>query len=208
VRICDATPFADHMPVTAASIKVGDAALSIDPLSSQGVQTAIGTALHAAVVLNTLMDRPDDADLAMDFYRSRIRASADFHAAAASDFYRRQASFDGAPFWQKRAPEQAPPPTPGLPAPTSHVALAPDVQFAPVAVAEASHIARRDGVKLRGKTFAFLGEGIAVAPLLKQIDAPMSAFDVVRRWSRALPAEQALQVLRWAWSEGLIEPRP
>jgi 2-polyprenyl-6-methoxyphenol hydroxylase-like FAD-dependent oxidoreductase len=207
VKICDASPFVDPSPVTSASIKVGDAALSLDPLSSQGVQTAIGTALHAAVVLNTLMDRPDDAELAMEFYRARLAASADFHAAAAADFYRRQASFDEGDFWRRRAPEEAPTATPGPPAPGSRVGLAPELQFVPVAVAEASHVGRRDGVVLGARAYAFLGEGIAVAPLLRALDGPTSAFDVVRRWSRAMPAEQALQVLQWAWSEGLIEPR-
>jgi len=31
-------------------IKIGEALFSVDPLPSQGVQSAIGTALHAAVV--------------------------------------------------------------------------------------------------------------------------------------------------------------
>lgn len=206
VRICDATPFADRSPITSAAIKVGDAALFLDPISSQGVQTAIGTALHAAVALNTLMDRPEDAELAIDFYRARVRASADFHAAAAAEFYRRQASSEGGDFWRRRAPEAAPEATRGPLAPASHVALSPHVQFAPVAVAGESHVARRDGVKMHEKAYAFVGEGIAVAPLLRELDGPASAFDVVRRWSRTLPAAAALEVLRWAWSEGLIGP--
>jgi uncharacterized protein len=206
VRVCDATPFADPAPVTAASIKVGDAALSIDPLSSQGVQTAVGTALHAAVVLNTMMDRPEDADLAIDFYRSRVGDSAGFHAAAAADFYRRQATSDGGDFWRRRAPGAVPPAPRGPLPPEARVARSSGVLFTPVAVADASHVVRRDGVKARGKSYAFVGEGIAVAPLLREIDGPMTAFDVVRRWSRRLPAAQALQVLRWAWSEDLVCP--
>lgn len=206
VHVCDATPFAEQAPITSASIKVGDAALSLDPLSSQGVQTAIGTALHAAVVLNTMIDRPEDTELAIDFYRSRVRDSADFHAAAAADFYQRQAAFDGGDFWRKRAPTLEPKAIRGLLAPESRIALSSHVQLAPVAVADATYVARQDGVKAHGKAYAFVGKGIAIAPLLREIDGPMSAFDVVRRWSRRLPAAQALQVLRWAWSEELICP--
>jgi hypothetical protein len=80
------------------------------------------------------------------------------------------------------------------------------VRFAPVAVAHASYIAREDGVKAHGKAYAFVGKDIAIAPLLREIEGPMSAFEVVERWSRRLPAEKALQVLRWAWSERLIRP--
>ena len=60
----------------------------------------------ARVSLRNLLD----AELAMDFYRSRLRASADLHAAAAADFYRRQAAFDAGGFWQRRAPAATPSP--------------------------------------------------------------------------------------------------
>lgn len=206
VRVCDATPFADPTPVTTVSIKVGDAAFSIDPISSQGVQTAVGTALHAAVVLNTMMDHPEDADLALDFYRGRVRDSAAFHAAAAAGCYRRQAAAHGGDFWRKRAPDAPQSTGPRQLSPEAHVARSPDVLFTAVAVADTSYVARRDGVKARGKSYAFVGEGIAIAPLLREIDGPMTALDVVRRWSRRLPAAQALEVLRWAWSEELVCP--
>lgn len=206
VHICDATAFTDRSLISPTSIKLGDAALAIDPLSSQGVQTAIGTALHAAVVLNTLIDRPDDAELAMDFYRSRLRASADFHAAAAADFYRRQAAFDAGGFWQRRAPAATPSTPLDPPAPASRLTLATDLQFTPVPVAGASHVTRHDGVKLRDKVYAFIGEGVPVAPLLQAIDGPTSAFAVVQRWSQTLPAAHALELLRWAWAEGLLCP--
>ncbi len=206
IHITDATPFADLVPATSSSIKVGDAGLSIDPLSSQGVQTAIGTALHAALVLNTLMDRPEDTELALDFYRARVRESADFHAAAAADFYLRQAVCDGGDFWRRRVPASKPKASRELPAPSARIARSPHLRFEPVAVAEASHISRRDGLKASGKSYAFVGEEIALAPLLFELDGPMSAFDLVRRWSRRLAPQKALQVLHWAWSEGLIDP--
>jgi hypothetical protein len=76
-----------------------------------------------------------------------------------------------------------------------------------VAVADTAHIVRKDGVMAHGKAHAFVGKGIAVAPLLQDI-APMTAFEVVERWSRRLPAAQALQVLRWACSEELIVSDP
>ena len=106
--ICDATSFVDEMPVTCCSIKAGDAALTIDPLSSQGVQTALGTAIHAAVVLNTVLDRPGQADLAMDFYSRRILESATFHARATGELYRKQNEFAPHSFWNERAKGHAP----------------------------------------------------------------------------------------------------
>jgi 2-polyprenyl-6-methoxyphenol hydroxylase-like FAD-dependent oxidoreductase len=204
VRICDATPFVDDAPITRASIKVGDAALAIDPLSSQGVQTAIGTAVHAAMVLNTMIGHAEDSELAIDFYRSRVRDSALFHSVVAADFYQRQAAVVDSDFWRRRAPQIRPKPPGEFPMPDSPITLSPLVQFAPVAVAGACRVVREDGVKLRGKAYAFVGNGIAIAPLLQAVVDPTTAFDVVRGWSRKLPAAQALQVLHWAWSEGLV----
>jgi hypothetical protein len=63
LRACAATSFLDECPVSDHFIKIGEAALSIDALSSQGVQTPISTALHAAVVINTMTDRPGDTPL-------------------------------------------------------------------------------------------------------------------------------------------------
>ena len=53
VFAADATPYLDEESLTLRSIKVGDAALALDPLSSSGVQKAIQTALSGAVVVNT-----------------------------------------------------------------------------------------------------------------------------------------------------------
>jgi flavin-dependent dehydrogenase len=204
IRTCDATAFADRSPVTSTFIKVGDAALSVDPLSSQGVETAIGTALHAAVVLNTMIDRPDDTDLAIEFYRSRIQRSGDFHAAAAAEFYRRQAAIDAGAFWTRRASVERPGPAREGLAPGSRIGLAPHLQFAPVAIAGETHITRHDGVKLSGQGYAFVGNGLALAPLLRAIDGPLLAMEVVRRWSQSVPPRQALTILQWAVSEGLV----
>lgn len=204
IRTCDATAFADQSPVTSTFIKVGDAALSLDPLSSQGIETAIGTALHAAVVLNTMIDRPEDTDMAIEFYRNRIHHSGDFHAAAAADFYRRQAAIHEGDFWSRRAAVASPRPVREGLAPRSSVVLAPHLQFAPVAIADETHITRHAGVKLSGKGYAFVGNGLPVAPLLRAIDGPMLAMEVVRRWSRSVPPQQALTVLQWAFSEGLV----
>lgn len=206
IQVCDATPFLDTSPVTSSSIKVGEAALAVDPLSAQGVQIAIGTAMHAAVVLNTLLDRPDDAALAIEFYRARIGRSADLHAAAAADFYRRQAAVDSHPFWSSRASASEASPTPASIEPGSWVRLAPDLRFSLVAVADASYVVRRHGVTLGDKHYAFIDRGIGVAELLQQLDEPMTAFELVRRWSRRMPPARALQTLNWAAAEALITP--
>lgn len=202
VAIRDATAFAELDPVTPASIKLGDAALSLDPISSQGVQTAIGTAVHAAVVLNTWLDRPHDVELASEFYRARVRESVAAHTEAAAALYRRQSATVDTAFWRRRA-SPAPPAREAI-RPDGRVRLADDVRFAAVAIAGDAYVLREPGVTCGGRSYAFVGAGLAIAPLLQQIDGPTLARDVVERWSRQLAPRQALQVLQWAAAEGLV----
>lgn len=76
VSVCDATCYMAEEIVTSDTIKIGEAAFTIDPLSSQGVQTAIGTAQHAAAVIHTISRRPENTRLALHFYNSRQRDAA------------------------------------------------------------------------------------------------------------------------------------
>lgn len=212
IRTCDATPYLTQSPITRHSIHTGDAALSIDPLSSQGVQTAIGISLHAAVVLNTMIDRPEDEELAMQFYQSRLEDSASFHAAAARCFYQEQYKTCGGDFWCRRAggvaQEQPQRKLPLSLHSSSVIRVALPVEFVTVPVVNGSRVAREDGIKFNARKIAYVGNAMPVAPLLRDIDKPMLANEVVRRWSRRMPREQALEILKWTWVEGLTEAAP
>jgi flavin-dependent dehydrogenase len=67
VKCCDATSYCDEDPVADNLVKAGEASFSIDPLSSQGVRSAMGSALHGALVLNTMIRRPESAPAAAAF---------------------------------------------------------------------------------------------------------------------------------------------
>jgi flavin-dependent dehydrogenase len=60
----NANPVLCREPLGRGSIRIGDAALALDPLSGHGQFQAAGTALNAVAVVNTLLDRPRDTDLA------------------------------------------------------------------------------------------------------------------------------------------------
>jgi flavin-dependent dehydrogenase len=205
VRVCDATPMLDESPVGAQWIVAGDAALAIDPLSSQGVQTAIGTALHAAVVLNTMIGRPGNSELAARFYRSRLKESAAFHAAAAGRFYQEHVEHCSirADFWTRRA---TPISRPKLVCVNFNMPLKVNVDalFGPVAVVDDAYVVEIEGVTLRGKTYAFARDSVLVTTLLKAIDRPGSLLEIVRRWAEVLRPADAVAVAEWALHEGLL----
>lgn len=79
----------------------GDAASVIDPLTSQGVYKALQSGIVGAAVVQTVLRRPRDAALAVQYYQdSQARFSANYSAIALS-FYRRSPHQD-APFWRAR----------------------------------------------------------------------------------------------------------
>lgn len=208
IHACDATAVLDEIPVTHSSIKVGDSVMTIDPLSSQGVQTAVGTALHAAVVINTILDRPEDTSLAIDFYRRRVVASANFHACAAAQLYRKQNSFAPSSFWANRA-EHYPPSRQGQRPPlhslSRSIQLSHLVSFVPLAVAGDQYIFQTEGVQLGEEQLGYLGSH-NLASLLKVTSTPLTANDAIERWSAGMPRSAALQVFEFAWASGLIQP--
>jgi hypothetical protein len=84
-------------------LRVGDAALAVDPLSGNGVFQALSTALVAPAVVNTLLRRPERAGLARAFYAERARDAFLRFARVSRDFNARAAAHHGGAFWRARA---------------------------------------------------------------------------------------------------------
>src|SRR5712675_2273112 len=78
-RAIDATPYLGCDCVAPTRIRLGDAALAIDPISSSGVQKAIQSALSGAIVANTLLRRPELTDAALSFYRTQLSDASERH---------------------------------------------------------------------------------------------------------------------------------
>ncbi|MAE67922.1 MAG: hypothetical protein CMJ18_27020 [Phycisphaeraceae bacterium] len=90
---------------TAAPVLLtGDAASSIDPLSSQGLEKALGSAEHAALVAATILERPDDADELRQWHADWERGLFEAHARRTLALYAEERRFveTGAVFWDRR----------------------------------------------------------------------------------------------------------
>jgi flavin-dependent dehydrogenase len=211
VHACDATPGFAATLVTRDRISVGEAAFSIDPLSSQGVAAAIGSALHAATVLHTMMARPEHAALAVRFYRRRGIASVRMHAEAAARFYAEAARTRPGAFWTARARRPAEARLPGgEPAPvtlSTRVALGRGVCFTPAAAVRGDFVIPVTAVSAPALTSptAFVG-GIEVTPLLRALDRPLPVAEVLGAWSQGLPPSSSTALLRWALERRVIVP--
>lgn len=107
-RSCDAPPergtLASPRLRTSSSrvLLAGDAASSIDPLSSQGLEKALASAEHCALCANTLLEGRVDAALVFAHQRAWERRLYRAHKSDTLAFYRREQRFSGAPFWRAR----------------------------------------------------------------------------------------------------------
>ncbi len=83
-------------------LRVGDAAMAVDPLSGNGIFQSLSSALQAPVVINTLLRRPDRAGLAKQFHQQRIEQLFLRFARMGRDFYAQELTRAVQPFWARR----------------------------------------------------------------------------------------------------------
>ncbi|MDA5192592.1 flavin-dependent monooxygenase QhpG [Govanella unica] len=146
---------------SADHLRIGDAAFAIDPLAGHGLYEAIGGARAAAAVAATLLDRPDDRDLAIRFHEARARDAFLRHARMGRDFYRMETRFAEAPFWRARRdwPDDAPIHASPLSAP-------PQVALMPANID--GYIEEREVIVTADHPRGILSiAGVALVPLLK-----------------------------------------
>ena len=88
--------------VSDSFIRVGDAAMTADPLSGNGIFQSLSSALIAPAVVNTVLRRPDQRSMAISFFRDRIRHLYTRLARTGRDFYRLESRYHNEPFWKAR----------------------------------------------------------------------------------------------------------
>lgn len=211
VRATDATPYLDEESVTPWSIKVGDAALAVDPISSSGVQKAIQTALAGAVVANTLLRRSDSHAAAMQFYRTMIAQAAARHCGWAAAHYASVAARRGGPFWEDRA-VGATPDGPFASGRTdvrvplaAAVELSPSLAFVDMPCIDGEFVTVKAAVchpALEGP-LAYLGRW-ELAPLLRGIRAGMTPIEIVRSWADRMPLRSGLAIASWLLDQRIL----
>jgi len=218
VQMMDATPYLDDECVTRAQMKIGDSVLALDPLSSSGVQKAIQTALSGAVVVNTLLHKPENTDTAVRFYRESLAQASARHRSWAAGHYATVAARERSPFWTERA-LSAGTPEPHVPSATREglsaqiaslaaVRLSPDAVFIEVPRLGADFVAL--GPALRhpalAEPVAYLG-GWELAPLLREVRPGMTTLQVVQSWAPGVPIESGLAIAGWMLGRGILVPQ-
>ncbi|WP_191832942.1 NAD(P)/FAD-dependent oxidoreductase [Pseudomonas fluorescens] len=83
-------------------LRVGDAAMAVDPLSGNGIFQSLSSALQAPAVINTLLRCPQRAALARRFHQQRIEQLFLRFARIGRDFYAQEQARAAGLFWARR----------------------------------------------------------------------------------------------------------
>ncbi|MBD9503822.1 NAD(P)/FAD-dependent oxidoreductase [Pseudomonas sp. BGr12] len=153
-------------------IRVGDAAMAVDPLSGNGIFQSLSSALQAPLVINTLLRAPERAALARRFHQQRVEQLFLRFARVGRDFYASETRWADQPFWQARRawPDEQP----------SHV----PADFASLRIERAP---------------VLKGEFVDEAEVVVSADQPLGIWHLdgleLAPWLRRLRAEPEAQVL-------------
>ncbi len=97
------TPILVGRALTGRYLRIGDAAMAVDPLSGNGIFQSLSSALVAPAVINTILERPADAGLAGGFYQDRLQHLFYRFARIGRDFYRSETRWQDRDFWCERS---------------------------------------------------------------------------------------------------------
>ena len=103
VWACDASLYSAHRYAGPQHLLLGDAASSIDPLSSFGVKKALASAWIGAVAVHTCLMHSDRQDIALDFFSNREQQVYSANLQRSCAFAREAYARHPHPFWAERA---------------------------------------------------------------------------------------------------------
>lgn len=167
-------------PDTELGLLLGDAAATIDPLASQGVEKAVSAAEHAALTLTTALDRPDWWPRLRAFHRRWEHGLQDAHGRAAQTFYQQETRFTDQAFWQARSNHGTLETATDAP-----LRVASTVDKAPALMRHGQQIIEVDGAvdRATGEELARIGR-VPVASVLKLFQQPTTIARAVARASQ------------------------
>jgi hypothetical protein len=185
--------------------------VSVDPISSSGVQRAVQTAVAGAVVVNTLLRRPAAAAAAQRFYRDSLQRAAERHSAWAASHYTAAAETRPGPFWERRAhgaasgAEEQPRAFESRLGPDVPLALSAQAAFVDLPCIAGEFVELKPAVahpRLE-EPIAYLG-GWELAPLIRRLPVGATGRELVRAWAPVVPESSGAAIAEWLTSRGVL----
>ncbi len=205
ITVCDATPYYDSTVISEHFIKIGDAAYTMDPISSQGVQKAIKSGVQGAIVVNSILKK-NNAPIAISYYKNLIAAEVKKNKRWSSEFYSEQSLFRNSTFWESRKKITRPS------IPNERISLRKDTilqlnkkgTFVMVPILEADEVTEIEGFVIEGhdEPYVFI-EAIHIAPLLKGMHLK-TLQECIRITSKYIQNQNPIKLIEWLLYQNIL----
>jgi flavin-dependent dehydrogenase len=215
-RACDATSQHAEDPVGDRTIRLGDCCFSVDPLSSQGVHLALQSGLQGAIVVNTMLRKPENTEAAQQFFRSRIAARIDRYTGRTKREYARVAAICPNAFWRERAGDASvveayglhPSANPSPLAPSDQVALSPQATLDAAPVIDGSFVQMRQVVRHPNIDEAGVAyvDGVDLVRLLAALPPSFAYSDIPELWRGHVSMAACGRIASWLWDKRVLVP--
>ncbi|MER9107509.1 FAD-dependent monooxygenase [Mesorhizobium sp. M0848] len=210
VTVCDASPTIVEPCVDDHFIAVGDAAFTIDPLSSQGMTKAIVSAEQGAIALNTMLRQSGRRGAAKAFHLDRTLEALDWDRRASAAHYARQAAVTPTPFWLARAEGKAQArhrQADGPLLPDAALVFDAAASLAPEPIIRGQMIDEETALShpRLARPIAFVGN-VPIRLLLANLPRTMTAAELVQHWSPAIGEQAAIRLLKQLWDNAVLVP--
>ena len=212
-QACDASSQHAEDPVGDRYIRLGDSCLSVDPLSSQGVHLALQSGLQGAIIVNTILRKPENTEAAQQFFRMRITERVGRYTGRTKQEYARVSAMCPNAFWHERAGEASvveaagpyPPLEPAPPAPSDQVAVSPYATLDAAPVIDGIFVQVRQVVRhpnIDGGV-AYV-EGVDLVRLLSALPPSFAYRDIPKIWRDHIPLATASRIASWLWDKSVL----
>ncbi|WFU44157.1 tryptophan 7-halogenase [Bradyrhizobium sp. CB82] len=213
-QICDATSHHAKDPVGDRYIRLGDACFSVDPLSSQGVHLALQSGLQGSIVVNTILRKPENTEVARQFFFMRTRERIGRYTGRTKQEYARVAAIYPNAFWRARASDASAAMAVGGPdssvespprAASDQVAVSPHVSLGAAPVIDGVFVQVRQVVRhpnIDGDV-AYV-EGADLARLLSALPQRFAYCDIPSFWRDHVPSATGDRIASWLWSKHVL----
>jgi len=211
ICVRDATAGIAHDLIGVDFIRVGEAALSIDPLSSQGIQTAFISAIQGSAAVHTILTPSCDPGPAIEFYRERQQTAASHASHNAARTYAVRLGAESHPFWIRRSKstknaryaEQQEIRT-DFPLPY-RISVSRELAIVKVPVLSGNLITRTLALSHPSlpNPIAYFGD-TALVPLFDQLPNQLTTDQILQQWTSRISPETAWGIMNWMYAVGLF----
>jgi flavin-dependent dehydrogenase len=234
VTVHDATSLHALDAVGDDALKVGEAAFTLDPLSSTGVQRAMQSGWQGAIVAHTLLSKPSQAAVAREFYEQAQAAVVTRHREWAAQTYgESRVAARGDSFWNRRSAARTPATPRGFPrrsgargwrgaaaahrgstAPAAAVSGDTVLRLSRAAIMVPTPCVVGDFIETRTalshpaleRPVAYLGD-VEISPLLEALPALLTLSELRQRWSRLLARDTVSTLSDWLMRQDILVPK-